>query len=170
LSSATERPWRRRLLAGLSAAAAAACQPAARPDPAASARIVQASPAEAVARAADQLRSAGFKVTELAGATAPTLRGELGSGGDPDWARCPGIWTNDPFSDVGRSRFVQAGSRRTIVVVRTSALPQGTSVEVDAHTLGVYRHAFTGQDIESPCDTTGRLEARLLAAAAGGPA
>lgn len=164
--SATERP-RRRLLAGPLVAILAACQPGQPPAPLATAQIVRASPAEAVARAAARLRAAGFEVTELASAAVPTLRGELASGADPGWARCAGIWTNDPFSDVGRSRFVQAGGRRSTVLVRVSSLPQGTSVEVDLHTIGLYTHAFTGDIVEARCATTGVLERAVLEAAAG---
>lgn len=144
-----------------------ACQPAARLEPAATVRIVRASPAEAGARAAAALRAAGFAVTEIAGSAAPTLRGELAAGVDPAWAYCPGIWTSDPFSDVGQSRFVQAEGRRAVAVVRTSALPQGTGVEVDLQVMGLYRHAFTGDRVEARCGSTGLLERRILDEAAG---
>lgn len=156
--------WR---LAGLLLSSGLAACAATEPPPGVqSTRIVAASPEAAGGRVEAALRGLGFTTSGLAGGGAPTVRGELGSGFDPAWARCPGIWTNDPFSDLGRSRFVQAGGRRTVVVVRTSRLPQGTSVEVDARTLGLYTHAFTGQTIESPCDSTGLLEGRLLDAAA----
>jgi len=150
-------------------AALAACQPTVRPEPAASARIVRASPAEAEARAAALLRALGFTVTEFTSTAVPTLRGELASGADPAWARCPGIWTTDPFSDVGQSRFVQAAGRRAVVLVRASALPQGTSVEVDLRTIGLYPHAFTGDTVEALCDSTGSLERRILDAAESPP-
>lgn len=147
--------------------ALAACQPRPPLDPTVTARIVRASPTEARARAAAVLRAAGFAVTEFDGSAAPTLRGELASGGDPAWAHCPGIWTSDPFSDVGQSRFVQAEGRRAVVVVRTSALPQGTSVEVDLRVIGLYRHAFTGDRVEASCGSTGLLERRILDETAG---
>lgn len=156
-----------RVVAALLIAAVAACQPPPSLDAVATARIVRASPAEARARAAAVLRAAGFAVTEFEGSAAPTLRGELAVGGDPAWAHCSGIWTSDPFSDMGQSRFVQAEGRRAVVVVRTSALPQGTSVEVDLQVIGLYRHAFTGDRVEARCGSTGLLERRILDAAAG---
>lgn len=146
---------------------AAACQPAPPAAPPAAARIVAASPAQARAQAAATLRALGFSTTELAGAAVPTLRGELATGGDPAWARCPGIWTTDPFSDQGRSRFVPAEGRRAVVVLRASTLPQGTSVEIDLRVIGLYRHAFTGDIVESPCASTGELERRILERIAG---
>ncbi|MCL6608082.1 MAG: hypothetical protein K6T74_08330 [Geminicoccaceae bacterium] len=133
------------------------------------ARLVRSSPAQAASRAAAVLRAAGFTVTELAGSAVPTLRGELASGADPAWARCPGIWTTDPFSDLGQSRFVQAAGRRAVVLVRASALPQGTSLEVDLRTLGLYPHAFTGDTVEALCGSTGVLERRILDAADSPP-
>jgi hypothetical protein len=169
LSSGTEDERGRRRALGLLVAALAACQPTVRPEPATSARIVRASPAEAEARAAALLRALGFTVTELASAAVPTVRGELASGVDPAWAHCPGIWTTDPFSDLGQSRFVQAAGRRAVVLVRASALPQGTSVEVDLRTIGLYPHAFTGDTVEAVCDSTGLLERRILDAAQSPP-
>lgn len=154
-------------MAGPLVAALAACQPGPPAATPVTAQIVRARPTEAAERAAARLRAAGFEVTRLASAAVPTLRGELASGADPAWARCAGIWTNDPFSDVGRSRFVQAGGRRTTVVVRVSSLPQGTSVEVDLHTIGLYTHGFTGAIVEARCATTGALERAVLEAAAG---
>lgn len=158
----------RRLAGLLLASGLAACAATAPPPRVQTARIVAVSPEVAGARVEAALRGLGFSTSGLAASGAPTVRGELVAGSDPGWARCPGIWTNDPFSDLGRSRFVQASGRRTVVVVRTSSLPQGTSVEVDARTLGLYIHAFTGQTVESPCDSTGELERRLLDAAAAG--
>lgn len=131
--------------------------------------IVATAPLEARTRAAAELRRLGFAVHELDGSEAPTLRAELAAGADPAWARCEGIWTTDPFSDLGRSRFVAAEGRRMIVVLRTSAVPQGTSVEVDARTIGLYRHAFTGETVEAVCGSTGLLERRLVAAAGTRP-
>jgi hypothetical protein len=165
LSSGIEGKGAPRRALGLLVAGLAACQPTVRPEPATSARIVRASPAEAEARAATLLRALGFTVTEFASTAVPTLRGELASGTDTAWARCPGIWTTDPFSDLGRSRFVQAAGRRTVVLVRASGLPQGTSVEVDLRTIGLYPHAFTGDTVEALCDSTGSLERRILDAA-----
>ncbi|MCS6779064.1 MAG: hypothetical protein NZ555_05125 [Geminicoccaceae bacterium] len=147
----------------------AACTGTTPPPVAMRSGIVATSPFEARARAAAELRRLGFAVRELDGSDVPTLRAELAAGGDPGWARCEGIWTTDPFSDLGQSRFVAAEGRRMIVVLRTSALPQGTSVEVDAHTIGVYRHAFTGEPVEALCGSTGVLERRLVAAAGKSP-
>ncbi len=147
--------------------ALAACQSPPTLDPVVTTRVVRASPAEARARAAAVLRAAGFAVTEFDGSAAPTLRGELTAGVDPAWAYCPGIWTSDPFSDLGQSRFVQAEGRRAVVLVRTSALPQGTSVEVDLRVIGFYPHAFTGDRVEAGCGSTGLLERRILDEAAG---
>lgn len=136
------------------------------PEPPAAATIVRASPSEAVARVADRLEEFGFTVTRLASTAVPSLRGERAAGADPGWAHCPGIWTSDPFSDLGRARFVEPSGRRSTVVVRASSLPQGTSVEVDLHTLGLYPHAFTGDLVEARCASTGRLERMLFEAAA----
>jgi hypothetical protein len=169
LSSGTEDERGRRRALGLLVAALAACQPTVRPEPATSARIVRASPAEAEARAAALLRALGFGVTEFTSTAVPTLRGELAGGVDPAWAYCPGIWTTDPFSDLGQSRFVQAAGRRAVVLVRASGLPQGTSVEVDLQTIGLYPHAFTGDTVEALCGSTGVLERRILDAAQSPP-
>ena len=100
---------------------------------------------------------------------AARARGELASGVDPARAYCPDIRTTDPSGDLGRSRFVQAAGRRAVVLVRASALPQGTSVEVDLRTIGLYPHAFTGDTVEALCDSTGSLERRILDAAESPP-
>ncbi len=168
MSSATEGARGNGLVgAGLLLLGLAGCQPAAPPEPTGTAGIVRASPAEARARAAAVLRAAGFAATEFEGSAAPTLRGELAAGSDPGWAHGPGIWTSDPFGDLGRSRFVEAEGRRAVVVVRTSALPQGTSVEVDLHVIGLYRRAFTGDRVEAHFGSSAVLEQRILDAAAG---
>lgn len=156
---------RRTLASATLVAVLAACRSGPVVEPDAPVRIVRASPAQAVARAAEVLRAAGFGVTELAGPAVPTLRAELASGVDPARARCPGIRTTDPFDDLGRSRFVQTSGRRAVVLVRASALPQGTSVEVDVRTIGLYPHAFTGDTVEALCASTGVLERRILDAA-----
>lgn len=167
MPSATAQRAAGRRAAGLLLALLAACHPMPRLDPSAAARIVEASPAEAAERAAAALAEAGFATTRLASAAVPTVRGERAGGVDPAWAHCPGIWTNDPFSDLGQSRFVQPEGRRAVVLVRASSLPQGTSVTVDLLTIGLYRHAFTGDLVESPCASTGVLERRILDAVAG---
>lgn len=144
-----------------------ACAPAPRPEAPAAARIVPLAPAAAREQVDRALRAAGFATVVLDGGAVPTLRGELGGGADPDWAHCPGIWTTDPFSDVGQSRFVQPENRRAVIVVRASSLPQGTSVEIDLRTIGLYRHAFTGDIVEAPCPSSGLLERRILDALGG---
>lgn len=92
-----------------------------------------------------------------------TLRANLGNV-RTEWAKCRPRLVGD---GDGRRVMATANRRRGDVEVRLTPVPTGTRVEVRTRYIGFYRNTATGYTFETPCASTGAVEDRLTAAAAG---
>lgn len=152
---------RRWATAGAGAAALLAGCAAAPPE---SARAVAAPPAAVAGRVAGALAdlrlvprpaAAGRGGVTAAIANVPTA-----------WAECRPMLVGD--SD-DRFRMVTAGARHGSVAVSVEAAPASgeTRVRVSPSFAATYRNTINGTSFDARCESTGVLERRLLAAAAG---
>lgn len=124
-------------------------------------RTVDAEPATVVAQVEEALARLGLPAaTRVDGdrvrADLPHVRRE--------WASCAPTLVGD--SDDGR-RVATASRIRGEVEVRLAPAANGTQVTVDTRYVGSYRDTVNGYSFDRPCRTTGALEERLLAGAAG---
>jgi hypothetical protein len=83
------------------------------------------------------------------------------------WASCAPIIVGQ---DGPERRMVTVESRHGTVRATLTPAGRGTRVDVAADFTGTYRNPITTYRREEPCRSTGVLESRLLAAAAGSPA
>ncbi len=131
--------------------------------------VVPAPPSEVLSRAMAAVRARGFSV-EPAEAPGAPLRARNDGRANASWAICPRITTRDPMSEAFRFSPTEASGFDTVVTVSTAPAPEGgTRVGIAALNIGTYLNSFTNAPQESPCRSTGVLEAELLDAIRSGP-
>ncbi|MFO1068144.1 MAG: hypothetical protein U1E14_06420 [Geminicoccaceae bacterium] len=154
----------RRILPLAAVATVAGCAaPGPAKAPAETTRVIAAEPALVRERMDRAVLGLGF-VPGGPGPDAPYRRSSVPS----DWASCPNVVISGPDDASQRDwarPMTQDGE------VRLRALPDqgGTRAEVITHFRATYLNRYRGHDFTRACDSTGRLEQRILddAAAAG---
>jgi hypothetical protein len=126
-----------------------------------SVREVAAAPATVAERVTAGFQRLGLdEPRDAGGGTLSTRLGHVRT----DWARCRARLVS---SGDGSRRMATAGRRFGEVAVSLAPVPAGTRVEVETKYTGVYRNTATGYTFQTPCESTGVIENRLVAAAAG---
>lgn len=129
------------------------------PPPLETTRQVAGDPAQALERAGEALRRAGFSV-EPAGRLA--LEGTVRGAARPEWASCRRIVVWDYDSSARRAHWASPGARRAEIVVRAVPAPNGARVETDADFTATYTNRYKNLGFESDCASTGVLERSVL--------
>ena len=137
----------------------------------ATAQAPQAPTSRTVVAPVSQVRdrvAAAIRDLGLSPQPTPTGVQAVAEGGAPqDWASCQPQLVYDRQSSPPRSTWVSPDAREAAVTVSLASEGQGTRVSVDPTFTATYLNPYRNTPVQHPCTSTGTLESRLLAAAAG---